>query len=294
MKTAGICLVALLVLQAPWPARSVAADAGPDRLDDERKKQEQIYQSRGEQRPDGYVIDRSLLSYTYTLSAAFVRALEKLGAKDRWLDIGAGRGQAVIDYFAGRFDALYADRGERRDGKAQVVAMSIEDRRTALWQQAAAGLAPDQMRYLAGRRLREYSAEELGRYQLITDVVGGFSYTANLSQFVEKVLGLLELNGSFYTLLQDVRAQVGANKPHYEGSPFLTEITRADGSQVSVCSWLKSIACAEVTCEFKTGWQPPIEAYQIRKVCNEVTVPALATVHFEAGTPPERGFRLVN
>jgi hypothetical protein len=33
--------------------------------------------------------------------------------------------------------------------------------------------------------------------------------------------------------------------------------------------------------------------YRIHKVCNTVTVPALRPVHFEAGTPPERGYRLL-
>jgi hypothetical protein len=59
-----------------------------------------------------------------------------------------------------------------------------------------------------------------------------------------------------------------------------------------MCSWLKSISCVEVTCEAKSGWKPPLEVYRVRKVCDNVTVPGLAPVHFEAGTPPERGFRL--
>jgi hypothetical protein len=292
LKTTAIRV--LLVLQILWPEQSHAADRGNPRFDEELSKQEQLFRSRGEQRPEGYVIDRSLLSYIYMLSSAFGRSLADLGPKDRWLDIGAGRGQAILDYVAGRFDAMHADQYERHDGKAQAVAISIEDRRTALWHQAVASLEPNRIRYLSGRRLREYSSEELGKFQLITDVVGGFSYTARLSLFVEKVLDLLELNGSFYTVLQDVRAPDGTNKPHYEGSPFQTEITKADGSELNICAWLKDITCVEVACEFKKTWQPPIEVFHIRKICNEVTVPALTTVRFEAGTPPERGFQLKN
>jgi hypothetical protein len=294
MKTTAIRLVVLLVLQLLWLEQSYAADRGNPRFNEELSKQEQLFRSRGEQRPEGYVIDRSLLSYIYTLSSAFDRSLANLGPKDRWLDIGAGRGQAILDYFAGRFDAMHADQYERHDGKAQAVAISIEDRRTALWHQAVASLGPHRIRYLSGRRLREYSSEELGKFQLITDVVGGFSYSLNLSLFMEKVLGFLELNGSFYTVLQDVHSEDGTNKPYYEGSPFLTEIANADGSEVRVCSWLKKITCVEVTCESKMDWKPLIETYHIRKVCNDVTVPALATVRFEAGTPPERGFQLKN
>lgn len=294
MKKNGIRIVVLLVLQTLCLEQSYSGDPGSPQFNEERAKQEQIYQSRGEQIPEGYVIDRSLLSYIYTLSSGFDRSLANLGSKDRWLDIGAGSGQAVLDYFAGRFDAMLADRRERRDGKAQAVAISIEDRRTPLWHQAAASLGANQIQYLSGRRLREYSSEELGKFQVIADVIGGFSYTSNLSLFVEKVLGILELNGSFYTVLQDVHSHDGTNKPYYEGSPFLTEIARADGSEVKVCSWLESIACVEVTCEFKPEWTPPIEVYHVHKVCNDVTVPALVAVHYEAGTPPERRFQLKN
>jgi hypothetical protein len=46
----------------------------------------------------------------------------------------------------------------------------------------------------------------------------------------------------------------------------------------------------EVTCEYKPDWKPPIEVYRVHKVCGDVAVPALQPVHFQAGTPPERGY----
>ena len=282
----GGALLALLLSLAP--AFVVAADAPGDEL----AKQEAIYQSRGAEVPAGYVIDRSLLSYTKALPEAFDRALGLLRERDRWLDIGAGRGQAVLDYYTPKFDMLHFEGRDERGSKAQGVAMSIEDRRTTEWHAKAAILPPDKIRYLAGRRLREYSREELGSFKLITDVIGGFSYTADLSLFVERVLALLEVNGSFFTVLADVRRETGDSKPHYEGSPFLTVIAGTDGADLKVCSWLKSITCVKVTCEAKDKWEPPIEAFQVQKVCAEVAVPALTPVHFEAGTPPERGFKL--
>ena len=53
------------------------------------------------------------------------------------------------------------------------------------------------------------------------------------------------------------------------GSPFLTEISKADGSELKVCAWLKRISCVEVTCESRPRWQPPMEAFHVRKVCGE-------------------------
>jgi len=294
LKNTGIRLVALLVLQTLWLETSLSQVPASPRIGEEISKQESIYQSKGEQVPEGYYTDRSLWDYARALSSGFDRALANLGPNDRWLDIGAGGGQAILDYYTPAYDLAHWEGWERRNWKAQAVAISIEDRRTPRWQQDAANLEKNKIQYLFNRRLREYSFDELGQFQVITDVIGGFSYTDNLSLFVEKVLGFLDLYGSFFSILQDVRSEDGTNRPHYAGSPFLTEISNAEGSEVGICAWLKSIACVEVTCESKTGWKPPVEAFHIRKVCNDVTVPALVTIHYEAGTPPERRFQLRN
>ena len=290
MKSTGVRLAALLACVGAYVA--YAEDSSTLPPDDEIAKQEAIYKSTGAEVPAGYVIDRSLTSYTQALAEGFDRALGMLRPGDRWLDIGAGRGQAILDYYTPKFDMLHFEGREERGTKAQAVAMSIEDRRTPEWHAKAATLPPDKIRYLANRRLREYSLEELGKFKLISDVIGGFSYTTTLSLFVERVLNLLEVNGSFFTVLADVRSEASANEPFYAGSPFLTAIAGADGSEVKICAWLKSISCVQVTCEFKGNWRPPIESFHVRKTCNEVSVPTLAPTHFTAGTPPERGFKL--
>ena len=288
----SIRVFALLLLPALWPGTSGAADAGAAPFADEITKQENIYQSRGEKQPEGYVVDRSLLSYTHTLAAGFDRSLADLGPTDRWLDIGAGQGQAVLDYFESRFDRMHRDGHEHAERKAKAVAISIEDRRLPAWNETAAKLGGDQLQYLPGKPLREYLPGELGRFRLITDVIGGFSYSTNIFDFMTTVLSMLETNGTFYSLLQDVHAENGANKPYYAGATYLTEIAGADGSEVRICAWLKSISCVEVSCNLKTDWIPPIETYRVRKVCDDVKVPALTANRFLAGTPPERGFKL--
>jgi hypothetical protein len=287
-------MVVLFILQAFGLVAAHAAERGSPEFKEELTKQESIYQSRGIRVPEGYVINRSLASYAETLSSDFSRALAKLGPNDRWLDVGAGAGQAVLDYCTPQEDLTYSEVRRQRANKAQVVAMSIEDRRTSQWHQTAAVMGANQISYLYNRRLREYSVAELGRFQIITDVIGGFSYSENLSLFMEKVLGFLATNGSFYSLLQDVHAEDGSNKPYYKGAPFLTEIAKSDGTEVKICSWLKSISCVEVSCELRTQWNPPIEVYRVKKVCDTVAVPALTQTSFAAGTPPERRYQLGN
>lgn len=273
-----------------WAGAAQAEPFGGVKFSEEVSKQTQIYQSKGQAVPEGYVIGRSLLSYGNALASGFKRELGRLGAKDRWLDIGAGEGKAVLDYCTSKYDVMLPQEG-KPPGKAQAVALSIEDRRTDVWHQTAASFE-GKLDYLFGKTFRDYSAEELGRFQLISDVMGGFSYTQNPGVYMEKALGLLDVGGSLYTVLQDVHSEKIDNLPHYPDARFLTEIKNPDGSEMKVCSWLKQISCVQVTCEFKPDWTPPIEVYHVRKVCDDVAVPALVPTHFEAGTPPERGFVL--
>lgn len=285
IKTAiGVVVVPVLLA---WAVPSRAADPGA--FEKEVAKQESVYQSRGENVPAGYVVDRSLLAYAAALPDGFRNSLAKLGPADRWLDIGAGEGKALLDYYTPRYDSMHPG---RRGKKARAVAMSIEDRRTPRWHETAKVLEPDQIRYWFGRRLREYSPEELGRFQLITDLTGGFSYARELSVFMERTLGALDLNGDFYTLLLDVLPEQAAGPSAYPDSLFLTEIQNAAGANVRVCSWLKRISCVEVTCEPDAKSTRPVELYRMRKVCGNVAVPPLELVHYSAGTPPLRRFQL--
>ena len=291
MKT-GLNTLILLIAPLVCPGISHAQTPDNSKIKAEISRQESIYRSEGDRVPSGYTIDRTLENYADALATGFDEALARLGPGDRWLDIGAGKGQAILDYFAPNYDLTHPDGRERRGKKARVVALSIEDRRTVDWQLSAASLGGNQLQYLFDRRLRDYKLEELGQFQIITDVIGGFSYTTDLTLFMEKVAGLLALDGSFYSVLQDVNSEAGTNRPYYEKAPYLTEIKDASGADVKICTWLKSISCVHVTCELKKGWRPPVEAFQVQKVCNDVKVPALTPVHYEAGTPPERRFAL--
>lgn len=291
MKKSTTWIAALLVLPTVSLGIAQSQQPGDRALQEELKKQEAIYQSRGESVPSGYVVGRSLLSYTSILPADFNNALWDLGPADRWLDIGAGEGHAVLDYYSERFDSLHSAERDRGKKKARAVAMSIEDRRTPRWHEMAAMLEPDQIRYLHGKRMREYSSQELGRFRIITDHLGGLSYTRNLSLFMEQVLNVLEVNGVFYSLLLDVRPETEPDPALYKDLLLLTEIERPDGSNVKVCSWLKSISCVRVTCETNTELKRPVEIYRVQKTCSDTVVPSLVLADFTAGTPPPRRYR---
>jgi len=285
MKNAKIGMI-VLALQVLWPCLLHAQNVQQKKIEEEVLKQDGIYHSKGADVPAGYVIGRTLPAYVNALPSEFEQDLANLGASGRWLDIGAGEAQAILDYYDP------SEQEKTQDAKKiQSVAISIEDRRTPRWHQTAARLETNQIRYLYGKSLRDYKMEELGKFQIITDLLGGFSYTKDLYKFIEKVLSLLQVNGSFYSILQDVHSENGANQPFYTGAPFLTEIWNPDGSKMQICTWLKSISCVQVRCEFKSEWKPPVEIYRVQKICENVTVPPLTPVHFTAGTPPERRFQ---
>ena len=290
-KTAatGPVILIVILLQVPGLGVGWPQETTPPQIDEEIAKQEKIYRSRGADVPGGYITNRGLSDYLELLPAGFCDALGTLGNSDRWLDIGAGAGQAILDYNAPENEAAPGKRCAGAGGKVRAVAMSIEDRRTDTWQQQAASLGDDRLRYLSGKRLRDYSPEELGKFQIITDVFGGFSYTEDLSQFVDRVLSLLEVGGVFYTIVQSVHLEDGKDKPT---TWYLTELVDAAGPDVKVCSWLKKTTCAKVVCESKSDWNSPTELINIRKVCSEVSVPRMKLLKFEAGNPPGRRFQL--
>jgi SAM-dependent methyltransferase len=275
-----VIVMAVQSLGAGWIQEPVQP-----RIDEEFTKQEKIYRRRG---AGSYTANRGLLRYAEVLPTGFCDTLGGLGRSDRWLDIGAGEGQAILDYYAPQADAA-TEKCRGSGPKAHAVAISIEDRRTDKWQNRAASLGDDRIRYLSGKRLSQYSFEELGKFQLITDVYGGFTYTENLSRFVDKVLRLLEIGGAFYTVLPAVHLEDGTDKL---GTWYKTELVDAASRPITVCSWLKQTPCTKVTCESKSDWDEPTQLIKIHKVCSGVSVPRTNLVEYMAGTPPGRRFQL--
>lgn len=281
-------VAALLVLPLLGATVSWSQQAAPLPNDSELNKQETIYRSQGTAIPSGYVTGRALSDYVDALPSGFCDALRRLRGSDRWLDVGAGAGHAVLDYFAADGQSAATDKCAGSGVRARAVAISIEDRRTDADRERAAKLG-DRVRYLAGKRLREYPVGELGKFQLITDVYGAFSYTEDLSAFMEKVLGLLETDGTFYSLVQSVHLEYAKDSPD---TGYQTELFDAAGRDVTVCSWLKRGTCVNVTCESKSDWHTPTELISIRKVCPDASVPPVKLLKYEAGSPPGRKFTL--
>src|SRR5918994_4325034 len=162
-----IVIIQALGLKVGWSQEPVQP-----RIKEEFLEQEKIYRSQGADGRRVYTTDRGLSRYAERLPSGFCDALARLGSSDRWLDVGAGQAEAILDYYLP--DDATAEKCRGSGPRAHAVAISIEDRRTDDWKQQVAGLGDDRVRYLFGKRLRQYSPEGLGKSQILTHVYGGF------------------------------------------------------------------------------------------------------------------------
>ena len=71
MNSASTLIGALLICFGLQSSHCCAADAAPPAVGDQMARQKEIYSSRDEKRPSGYVIDRTLSSYSETLLPDF-------------------------------------------------------------------------------------------------------------------------------------------------------------------------------------------------------------------------------
>ena len=102
-RLALVIVIAVQLLGAAWVEEPVQP-----RIDEEFGKQETIYHRHGKA---SYIANRGLSKYAEVLPKGFCDALGSLVSSDRWLDIGAGEGQAILDYYAAQDAAESPERG---------------------------------------------------------------------------------------------------------------------------------------------------------------------------------------
>ena len=118
LKRNAWLVFALLVLQILWPGSLRSQVPSSPAFKEEMSRQDAIYQDRGGRVTEGYVINRALLAYADALAPEFDRSLANLGPEGRWLDIGAGEGHAILDYYTSKYDETHEAGRSRRGSKA--------------------------------------------------------------------------------------------------------------------------------------------------------------------------------
>jgi len=132
---------------------------------------------------NNFETSRKLNDYTQMLHSDFKKSLDILTHKNHWIDLGAGKVNAQIDYLKSRqysensarltaivykFDRWFLMPKLRK--KINIIEGAFENHNISSWQKA----------------------------DLVTDVFGVISYTLDLSETLQKVFELLNTNGELY------------------------------------------------------------------------------------------------
>jgi hypothetical protein len=117
----------------------------------------------------------------YNSRFAILDRLNQMTRQHRWLDAGAGRAKAQLDFLKLR--------QQNQQDSPELVALSVE----RPWFTVA---KKKFFKYLSGRKLEDYTLSELGKFDLITDYLGPFSYAENAVQILNIYMNVLNVGGS--------------------------------------------------------------------------------------------------
>jgi hypothetical protein len=200
-----------------------------------------------------FITDRDLSEYIHQLHKDFVTALRNLRSDQHWIDLGAGKAIAQIQYLK-TFDHL-------RDAPLTTAVAYKLDR----W------FRPFSYRGKLEVREGAFEAHDTSTWKkadLITDVMGVISYTKDLTATLQKVFDLLNVNGELYL----------------EFAPAETNIKMA-GTRHKLLGFLERIEGISVTGQYGI--------VKIVKLRENITVPQLELVIYKESRPPYRTFQEV-
>jgi len=262
-------LAAALALPAPAAAQTLAeavqqASQGVGRG---AALAREIAKTAEQVKKNAFETARGLREYEVELGGEFHAALLGLKPGQRWLDVGAGQAVAASQYL---------DAG----GPARVVAVTVEKPRPSPGvpdpQATRARFGAGRFAYLVGRPIEAYSAAQLGRADLITDVYGAMVYAPRLDEVVRKLGELARPGAKVYTLLPQTLDDLDGN----------TTIVDVRGRQVPLAAWLGAVE------GFRLDWSPDSLAFTLTRTDEPLAVPPLELVGFDgAAMIPVRAYR---
>lgn len=218
-----------------------------------------------------YRVDRGLdfySGYFSELRVAWTNLLplnefiKNLKPHQRWIDIGAGEAKAAGDYFNRVFTGNFA----------HVVAVTVEAYRPQIRADAQ-----NRFQYLTGRYFEDIPNEELGVFDVATDIHGAVAYSTRLSEVFQKAGEVLKKgSGLFFTILRRTR------------------ILDADCRPVPIDVWVDSFSGFDRLPNPRPNDQA-IDGVDWRLVFNRnhapLIIPPLELHDLVPATPPYRTFR---
>ncbi|XGC82300.1 hypothetical protein ACES2L_07365 [Bdellovibrio bacteriovorus] len=200
---------------------------------------------------NNFITDRTLWDYTHDLHPDFAKALERMTPESHWIDMGAGKAKALIEFMKSRdsenrpFTTAVAFKIDRWfgmptfEGKLQTHEGLFEHQPTNQWRKA----------------------------DVITDVMGVFSYTTDLSTTLQKNFDLLKVNGELYISTSAYGSQFRVNGETLSLEAFLTLIPglKVEGKwgNIKITKEQENIKIPVLELERYKDESPPIRLFKV-------------------------------
>ena len=226
------------------------------------KENLEVIQSNGTAiRPSGFEVRRNLDQYKNAFGLRFSAHLNDLVKGDVWIDLGAGSGDALLDFLG-----AHPNQGVKTVGVAWVKPPPSN----ATYAKAETHFeSTGAFKFLQGGRLEEIPRAELPQSQVITDLMGPMAYTHDLPLILRLELSLLKDEKSALFITVDSRTSIETP----QGARTLSE-------------WISSIKGLTVSTSQNHGFT----VLEIHKLEPEPSIPELSLKHLQPGMPPVRVF----
>lgn len=162
-----------------------------------------------------FVTSRNLSDYREGFQNDFTTSLQALKSNETWIDLGAGKGFAAIDYLKSMADP-------RLGANVLLIAYKLDR-----W--FGIPKFKNKLSVLEGRLFEDILPVQLPRTKLITDFFGVLSYTRDLSRSLSLVFDRLEVGGELYVHTQNASTLIDFQNKVYSITEFLKLI---DGIKV--------------------------------------------------------------
>ena len=242
----------------------------------------QMVAARAQIAANQFKVNRSLTDYLEDLDPQFAKRLEEATDKSHWLDLGAGEAYAIDAYFGNsEFRSIHPE-AIAHPSEQKAIKQLIEKFQMKPYAKKAKATAityqlnrtdvkklPKKMQILSKRFFEDIPNEEIGAFDIATDVVGIASYTTDPSKYFSKVVQLMKNDGTYFSLLSE-----------------RGEVRTASGNK-NFIEWIQSIKGLSVKVVDEYG----LSKITIRRKNASVEIPVLQFISTDSGIPPTRVFQ---
>lgn len=219
----------------------------------QKKYETEIAKTHDKINSNSFVTNRGYAEYNTLFK--FETFLDHLTSQDRWLDAGAGRAKAQIEYLEKR-------KLEAKDS-LQMVALAFKKP----W---FTQVPKENFKYISGSYFEDIPDYQLGLFSVITDYFGPFSYSKNPVAVLNKYLRLLKAGGKIFI----------------SSTPYQSSIYVPDQGLISLHTWIQKYL-EKFPDDYKISKN--LNTLEIQSVSEVIQqLPDAELIYFFAESPPVR------